>query len=314
MNEKKTMQFANFNVTFGEMQFAKPMLTYFKDIIYPAFRKGYIRGTKNGTKFYFSDVKIKFLQGEYVLVGNIIKDTYYEVKTQIENEELVDSPALVPTAPYSRFMLFLKNHRMVLLKNENNSPELRNFRSTIKMFIYKQVHEYNKDKNKQEKIPFPDVNIEGKALKGALDVELAKFKKINKLIVRVFPLNNDFDTDTMVDAIRHTVIGMEGNSANITVNGPKSHEGVKEFFDHSDGKISVTALGIADDDSVLRLDNDKLSTKSNIPYNGNITAEKDDIIRDYVCKYAKEMINELSSENTRLYNGFVETYSENDYR
>lgn len=314
MNEKKTMQFGNFNVVFGEIPDTKPMLTYFKDIIYPAFRKGYIRGTKNKTTFYFSDVKIKCLQGEYVLVGNIIKDTYYEVKTQIENEELVDSPALVPTAPYSRFMLFLKNHRMVLLKNENNSPDLRSFRSTIKMFIYKQVYEYNKDKNKKEKIPFPNINIEGKALKGALDVELAKFKKIKKLTVRVFPLNNDFDTDTMVDAIRQTVIGTEGNSANITVNGPKSHEGVKEFFQNSDGKISVTALGIADDDSELRLDNDKLSSKSNIPYNGNITEEKDEFIRTCAYTYAHEMISEVSVENNILYTGFVEGYLENDYQ
>ena len=61
MPEKKTMQFANFNITFGETPNPKPMLTYLKEIIFPTFKNEYIRGDGGETQFYFSDVKIKFL-------------------------------------------------------------------------------------------------------------------------------------------------------------------------------------------------------------------------------------------------------------
>ena len=41
MPEKKTMQFANFNITFGETPNPKPMLTYLKEIIFPTFKNEY---------------------------------------------------------------------------------------------------------------------------------------------------------------------------------------------------------------------------------------------------------------------------------
>lgn len=54
MAEKKIMQFANFNITFGEVPNPKPMLSYFKEIIYPTFKSEYIRGEKGKAQFYFS--------------------------------------------------------------------------------------------------------------------------------------------------------------------------------------------------------------------------------------------------------------------
>lgn len=45
MLEEKTIQFANFNITFGENEEA--MLMHFEDIVFPAFTGGYIRGKEN---------------------------------------------------------------------------------------------------------------------------------------------------------------------------------------------------------------------------------------------------------------------------
>ena len=39
MLEEKTIQFANFNITFGENEEA--MLMHFEDIVFPAFTDGY---------------------------------------------------------------------------------------------------------------------------------------------------------------------------------------------------------------------------------------------------------------------------------
>lgn len=44
MLEEKTIQFANFNITFGENEEA--MLMHFEDIVFPAFTGGYIFGNR----------------------------------------------------------------------------------------------------------------------------------------------------------------------------------------------------------------------------------------------------------------------------
>ena len=101
MLEEKTIQFANFNITFGENEEA--MLMHFEDIVFPAFTGGYIRGKENELPRYsFGDVTIKMIDSEHVLVGNYIKDTEYRVVTTVQEGNLVPSPAEVPTAPYSR--------------------------------------------------------------------------------------------------------------------------------------------------------------------------------------------------------------------
>ena len=97
--DEKNMQFANFNITFGEQNL--PMLEYFEEIIYPAFLNGYVRGnTLDYAKYSFDDIRIKEINDEFVMVGNYIKSTEYKVVTTMQHGVLVSSPAEVPTAPY----------------------------------------------------------------------------------------------------------------------------------------------------------------------------------------------------------------------
>lgn len=87
MLEEKTIQFANFNITFGENEEA--MLMHFEDIVFPAFTGGYIRGKENELPRYsFGDVTIKMIDNEHVLVGNYIKD---KIKTDTGIEITIPS-------------------------------------------------------------------------------------------------------------------------------------------------------------------------------------------------------------------------------
>jgi len=49
--EEKSMQFANFNITFGQND--EPMLSHFEDVLFPAFTSGYIRGKKDEYPRFF---------------------------------------------------------------------------------------------------------------------------------------------------------------------------------------------------------------------------------------------------------------------
>lgn len=73
---EKIMHYANFNITYGPTE--DPMLTHFEDIIWPAFLSDFKRGKKNEHPlFYLSDIALKEISGDMVLVGNYIKDTQF---------------------------------------------------------------------------------------------------------------------------------------------------------------------------------------------------------------------------------------------
>lgn len=74
--DEKNMQFANFNITFGEDD--APMLEHFSDIIFPAFSGNYIRGKRDSVPRYsFGGIQIKEIDNEYVMVG-ISRDCFFD--------------------------------------------------------------------------------------------------------------------------------------------------------------------------------------------------------------------------------------------
>ena len=146
--EEKTVQFGNFNVTFEDKNnIEQPMLNYFLDIVYPAFTAGIKRGKKDPV-YSFLNVRVREISGELVLIGDFVKDTRYDIYSQIKGNQLESVREEVITAPFSRFMIFLINHRMVLVKNESKSPDLRSFNSTVEFVL----HEFVKKENEKIKM------------------------------------------------------------------------------------------------------------------------------------------------------------------
>lgn len=158
MKAVTSMQFANFNITFGENN--SPMLEYFENIVFPAFTGDYIRGKRDDLpRYFFENVQVKEIDDEYVMVGNYVKETEYKVITTVHEGELVNSPADIPTAPYSRFLIFLKNHRMVLVRNETGSPDIRSFQKTVREILSTHIREENRKREKENKLPIAIVHI-----------------------------------------------------------------------------------------------------------------------------------------------------------
>ena len=69
--EEKLLYCANFNATFGDKEL--PMLEYFEEIIYPAFKSGFIRGKEDTLPYYFFDnIVLKTYENDrVVLCGNL---------------------------------------------------------------------------------------------------------------------------------------------------------------------------------------------------------------------------------------------------
>ena len=130
---EKQMTIADLNVVFGKEE--EPLLKRMDDIVLPALQSGIIRPASENTRFLFEDCQIVEMNGELVLKGIIIKDTILDVMSEYTEAGLRKTDKHFPSSPYSIFMIFLKNHRMVIVKNQSGSPDIRSFKTSFK-YIY----------------------------------------------------------------------------------------------------------------------------------------------------------------------------------
>ena len=296
--EEKVMQFANFNITFGQGN--APMLEYFEDIIYPAFTGSYIRGKEEDvTKYSFDGVTVKRVDGEYIMAGNFVKDTEYNVITTVQEGELVSSPARVPTAPYSRFIIFLKNHRMVLIRNETASPDIRSFQKTVSEILTKHIRKENLDRENNKKLPFAVVHIVDIPREESIEQILRYVKKVNWLKFRFFPLNNDLDTLPLAQAVRDGMRIAGSRTGNIKFNSPGDKRGIQEVI-MATGGLAEASIEVTDaDGEVRRLKEGTFSSSTKVGYSGNVSASGDDYLVMQARKNAA--MNTVSNDNAKLY-------------
>lgn len=300
MDEVKKLSIANFNITYGSDN--EPMLTHFHDILYPAFcNEQKVHTSKNIS--YFSEVELKRINSEYVLTGNLIRETYYRVRTIVVDNELVSSPNSVPTAPYSRFLIYLKSHRMILVKNEGQSPNLKSFQAVLRKVVERYIREVNRERDKADLPLFPNalINIVNMPLPDSIDETIKEFAKIKSINLRFFPLNNDIDPAPMLEYVRAAMNSVDSKTGNLTFNSPKSANGISGLFRDSIGSgiASATVTGEKEDGTKVKITDNQLGSELQIPSAGNLSAGDDKRIADYCMK--RNYLPEASEDNAALY-------------
>lgn len=307
-NFEKNMYFANFNITFGSNE--QPMLEYFLDVVYPSFCSGLKRGSENKPPvFYFDNVKIKEYRDNLVMVGNYIKNTKYEILTTVKGGKLISSPSTVPTAPYSRFIIFLKNHRMVLVKNESSSPDIRSFQTTVNSFMMKYIISLNKQiSEKDKKIPNALVNIVNIPLVSDIESAFNGVKSITELRFRFFPLNHDINFDPMAQNIEEGIKKIKSKRAYLTFPSPKSIEDVKELMKSSSGLAEFRVKVKDEYGNPMTINEESFTTNTKISFNNDINDGNDEYIINKAIEH--EVINKTSENNYNLFNKFKNAIKE----
>jgi hypothetical protein len=300
MSGEKIIQFANFNITFGDE--AEAMLHHFEDVVYPALTAKFVkvenRDKDNEIRYSFTDVSVKNACGEYVLVGNIVKEMNYSVRTIMQGSELISHSETIPTAPYSRFIVFLKNHRMILIKNEKISPTLSNFQKMVGYAITRLTLERNKKKN-ETMIPKATVNIVGIPSNQEINTVLKNVKKIESLNIHYYPLNNDIDFCSMSNEFREQMKLVGSDTSYIRYNSPKSKEGVKSILQNVHGLARIVLKTIGKDGIKRSIEDESFSAKQTIPYTGNLEGTDDEKIINQVINNPE--ISITSKENEMAY-------------
>lgn len=289
--ETKQMMVADLNVVFGKEE--ESLISRLDDIVLPALQSGIKREASEKTKFIFEEVQLSEVsKDDFAIQGILIKDTIVDVRAEYSDElglEKLDKH--YKTAPYSLFIIYLKNHRMVLVKNQRESPDIRSFTSTFRDVIKTYVREYNNQNKKDKKslLPFPIVNSAG--IKTALSIKesLKDVEKIRELIFKFYPLNEEWDFDNVFadidEKIRRTI---ESKKGCMVFPSPKSKDGVAEIIEATQGVVKTEM---------------KVIYKSDISYSGT---KKRGTIKD-------EEISEIM--NVDLNGELLSAYKEiNDYK
>lgn len=301
----KKVSVANFNTVFLCNDEEHPLLEYFDTILMPALNSNIIRTIGDDKYFFMNAHVVMDNESNYILTGLIIKRTVLEIKSDInEYGELIALDNKYPSAPFSIFTIFLKNHRMIYVENQKGSPKLDSFRSTIKYVIDKYVREKNAtfNENSQEKLPIPLVNVVGIPPRKNIERELKEVSKISSLTLRFYPLNGDGDID-FVGVLKglskdfRRVVG--SNNGEITYKSPKNIQGVIDMLSKTEGTVEPILRVEYENKSKRTIRTDEMTETMEL----NISGENfDDVMHNILIEGKKiESLNYTSEENKKIY-------------
>jgi len=303
--EEKKSYIANFNCTFGKDN--KPMLEYFFEILLPAFTSEELNSSLKENKsfeskpdFFFENVKLTNLKGDFVLAGLIVKRTSLEIKSRVIDGELKKTNEVYPSDPYSFFIINLKNHRMVLAKNQKGSPTLANFSVTAREKIRTFIRKENTTRTKEEKLPQVQLNVVSIPFKGAIKDELKKVKKIKKVTLKFYPLNGDIMGNETADYLIKALDPIGSKSGNLQFLSPKDPENVATMIEDTKGLMKPTINVELKNGTNMTLKDDSFTEVIGIPLDdeGNFNQNIDEITGKVINK---EEFTETSEENKSVY-------------
>lgn len=242
---------------------------------------------------------------DYVLTGYIVKKTVLERLSDLDSEgNLIELDDRYSAAPFSLFVIYLKNHRMIYIENQKGSPRLSSFRSTIKYIIDTYVREQNEERKLSNKplLPLPLVNVIGIPSRKNIENELKDVEKINTLTLKFFPLNGDGDINFsgvfgFLSKETRSALGCKTGSVNF--NSPKNKEGVINLLSEVEGTVEPV-IKVTDKNNIKKtIKNERIaeSMKMNIPGN-NL---KEEISNSIIEGRKIDSIQYVSEENEHIY-------------
>lgn len=251
MKGKKEIQLANLNCTFGTVEEkASPMLEYFTEIIYPAFKR-----KKKYRTLFFDEIKI----GEnkkigYYLYGKIIRDTTLEVKSRYdwEKEMLIDTDEKYRTSPFSEFILMLNNHKLLFIPGSKGHPRLSSFKSLLKNNINNIIKVNNRQSISENEFP-PIYSFDVIEIPKSANVleDIKKFEEIKSFSLEFIKLNPEPLSGLLqnIDSIRERC---GSNSSTYTMKNPKNKEVIAEIIQESNGLANFSMKAKKQEDVEIR--------------------------------------------------------------
>ena len=239
------IRITNFNLTYGLTE--KPMLEHFVDFIYPAFRSGIVRVEKN-SNYIFANVELIMTNNGYALAGALVKDNEGYITSKYEGKEraFISRDESLLKLPYSLFCLFLRNHRMIFIRNlEKRSPTLQTFQATTKIILKKYKRQIN-SKSKENKLPNFELHLTSIPSFEVTKWKFNEIKKITNLSFNFFPLNgedNQLPGKIIREYLKNNISALNylgSSSSSAHFRSPKNKDKVEELILSLNGSAITT--------------------------------------------------------------------------
>ena len=226
------MEMANLICRFGDQ---KVLLDFFDEMVYPSFFDEKLVRSYSKTSFFFHKVSLLSFGSDadgpnLGIVGRFIKDTTLE-REQIfkRSEGLIKDSESMRSSPSSLFLLLLKNHRLIYIKETKNAPSKESFRSTLLAFLREKREQYitslyEESKNKeslnspkvtkgdlQEKISRPSVEIIPLTSEQSIEKFIKKYNVLSLIEISFSDRNDESDNDPFFEELqkRKDALGSE---------------------------------------------------------------------------------------------------------
>lgn len=305
---KFEMSIANFNLTYGKEE--RPMLEQFTDLVYPAFCSDIIRTYENSNYFFMNTELIDTVNG-LALKGILVNNTEVDINSKYNSKtrKLSSANEVYSSAPYSLFYIFLKNHRMIYVKNQKVSPLLGTFNQTAKYVL----HQFRKNENekrkkmRQELLPDFNLNVMGIPSSNDLMTELNKVEKISKLNLRFYPLNGEdiHETSEVTQRLLQSMYESRkfsgSKTGNASFNSPKDKENVAKMVSEVGGTADATIEAKSRDGSSIKIKTNNVSQKLRL-----VTEDESNQITEHESEVLKKAtsipeITRVSDRNSEIY-------------
>lgn len=303
---KNNTTIANFNITFGEND--EPLLSHFEDIVLPVFRSGLKRvnripETDSQDEYYFMNVQLCEVDDDIVLFGQLVKDTEVSIHSKIVNSKLVSANEHYPSAPYSVFCIFLRNHRMLLIRNEKESPDIRSFRVTVNCIFNKFIALNNKKENAII-LPNANVNIIGIPTRESWKAIFENAVKVTKLELKFFPLNGDKKYNNIVNALTEGLLPVVGaKNGKLSTGVCQKPSGVEEIVSNLDGVMEPTVVVDYKIRKGVKVKNNMLTEKTTFKGDEGQLNNPNNIV---LFARTLDTITNTSEDNKQIYNNYLD--------
>lgn len=285
----KKLEFGNYTLKFGE---GKVFLDLFDEIVMPSFHEmRYIRHLKGKGDYFFLDTKLIVLddskeQPVLGISGKIVKNTKLK-REQVYRPKagLVEDISELETAPSSTFLLVVNTHRLILCKEVQGAPTIKNFQSTSQYCLKKRQKEFieqkyvesklSKEKNPEikqitkkklrEVYPIPDLRITPLSDKQTLKNFIKRLEHIDRVSIKLLPTNKEeIDNDDFWSDFGRRREEMNSKTAKVEFANPKEGLDNDKVYEQASsasnlGNSEVKLKGYDSEGDTIRGSNDDFS-------------------------------------------------------
>lgn len=222
------------------------------------------------------------------------------------------------SAPYSLFMIYLKNHRMVLVKNQKGSPDIRSFKSTFSavMNIYVSLeNKHRKEENAEMLLRPKNIAVTGIKTRQSIKEVLKDVEKIEQVTMKFFPLNGEWDMNPLMGEIDNVRKNLKSKTGRMIFNSPEDVDAVAEYIEKSEGlveaqmKVRYSSEGSAYEQNSRRatIKDSQISEDMNIDIKNDLKNAYNEV---YCCKKDILSLQQESKNNVVYYEDFLKRRKE----